>query len=163
MKEFIEFIESNNISLEIPKIEEKNLEIKKIEDPNKNLITLNNLLYILGIISLIGFSIFLYNNGWFNLNENINKIGHLNELDAIGITLYKLSVELSKSCTVFSWESIHLVLKSLDSESFNGLELITELEKLNKLNKLFPGKYSTNSESFEKSLINLINFLKKIL
>lgn len=168
MKEYIKFIIKNSIELDDDilenqiKIEDDINEIEKVQKQKTNLITWSNLFYIIGIISLIGISIYLYNNDWFIINEHINKIGHLKELDDIGNILYKLSTELSKSCTVKSWEIIHKILKDLEKESFDGLEMITELEKLKKINTLFPGQFSTNHDSFEKSLIKLINFLKEI-
>ena len=141
---------------------ENNNEIEKIQKHKTNLMTWSNLFYVIGIISLLGISIYLYNNDWFTINSHINKIGHLKNIDDIGNLLYKLSAELSKSSTVRSWEIIHNVLKELEKDSFNSLELITELEKLKKINILFPGQFSTNHDSFEKSLTKLINFLKEI-
>jgi|SRR5687767_3841412 len=171
MKTYINFIIKNSMELNDELLEEENQikieeninETVKIQKQKNNLISWSNLFYIIGIISLVGVSIYLYNNDWFTLSQHINKIGHLKELDDIGNILYKLSTELSKSCTVRSWEIIHKVLKDLEKDSFDSLELITELEKLKKINKLFPGQFSTNHDSFEKSLIKLINFLKEIL
>lgn len=171
MKEYIKFIIKNSIELDNEflenqiKMDENIDKTEKIEilKEKTNLITWSNLFYTVGIISLIGISIYLYNNDWFTLGQHINKIGHLKELDNIGNIIYKLSAELSKSSTVQSWEIIHKVLKDLEKDSFDGLELITELEKLKKINILFPGQFSTNQDSFEKSLIKLINFLKEIL
>jgi len=146
----------------------ENLNYKEIEENiNKKtevkLITLLNLLYIISIISLIGLSYYLFINNFFDLSLNIKNIGHLKDLDNDGILLYKLSAELSKSSTVKSWDVIHKVLKDLDESSVNVLELITELEKLRKLNSLLPGDFSTNQDSFDKSLFKLINFLKEFL
>lgn len=168
MKEYIKFIiknfiKLNNDLLENQMITEEDInETEKVQNQETNLMTWSNLFYIIGIISLVGISIYLYNNDWFTLSQNINKIGHLKELDNIGNILYKLSTELSKSSTVRSWEIIHKVLKDLEKDSFDSLELITELEKLKKINILFPGQFSTNQDSFEKSLTKLINFLKEI-
>ena len=164
IREFLDLenqIEENQI--EENQIEENINETKKIQKQGINLMTWSNLFYVIGIISLVGVSIYLYNSDFFIISQNINKIGHLRELDDIGNILYNLSAELSKSCTVRSWEIIHKVLKDLEKDSFNGLELITELEKLKKINILFPGHFSTNHNSFEKSLIKLINFLKELL
>ena len=171
MKEYIKYIIKNSIELNNEllenqiKIEENINEIEETQKQktNFNLITWSNLFYVIGIISLVGIGIYLYNNDWFTISQHINKISHLSELDDIGNILYKLSSELSKSCTVRSWEIIHKVLKDLEKDSFDGLELITELEKLKKINILFPGQFSTNHDCFEKSLIKLINFLKEIL
>lgn len=142
---------------------ENNAEITKLENQRTNLINWSNLFYVIGIISLIGISFYLYNNDWLNISQHINNIGHLKKLDDIGNILYKLSTELSKSSTVRSWEVIHNILKDLEKGSFNSLELIARLEKLKKDNVLFPGQFSTNHISFEKSLIKLIIFLKGIL
>lgn len=118
-----------------------------------------NLLLILILLGFLG-------GGFYFLNTDLNlcnNIGHLKELNEIGNTLYKLSAELSNSSTVCSWEIIHKVLKDLEKEPFNILKLIGELEKLRQMHLASPGQFSTNSISFEKSLVKLINFLKELL
>ena len=118
-----------------------------------------NLLYLVGFISLTLISIYvLY---VLNINDfNTSNLSHLTNLNEIGEKLYKLSAELSNSSTVCSWEIIHKILKEVEKGDI--LKLINELELLKEMNIANPGKFSTNSNSFEKSLIKLIKFFKEI-
>lgn len=159
MNKYIKILIKNFINLDEELIEETEIET----ETETNYITWSNLYYIIGILSIIGISFYLYNYGWFSFNENINNISHLKELDEIGKTIYKLSTEVSKSSTVQGWDIIHKVLKDLNTNSINRIQIIDELENLKEMNIKFPKEFSTNHVCFEKSLIKLINFLKEIL
>lgn len=163
MNKYIKNIIKSFIELDEELLEESEKLLKNKEDNDNYFITWSNLYYLIGIVSMIGISFYLYHNGWFTFNDNINNIGHLKQLDEIGEMIYKLSTEISKSCTVKSWETIHKVLKDLDTNKVDRVAIINELENLKKMNIEFPGQFSQNSECFEKSLIKLINFLKEIL
>ena len=142
---FFEFDEIDYYDDNISSNQEKNYNYKK-------------LLYLIGFISLTLISIYVL----YTLNNNFNtsNLSHLSNLNEIGEKLYKLSAELSNSSTVCSWEIIHQILK--DVEKGDILKLINELELLKEMNIANPGKFSTNSNSFEKSLIKLIKFFKDI-
>jgi len=159
MEKYIKMIIGIFINNEIV---EENEEIKL---NNVNIIKWSNIGYIIGTISLIGIGIFIFNNyDGFNGNSgNINNIGHLRQLDEVGEMVYKFSSEISKTCTVRSWETIHKVLKDLDMKTNNKNEIINELEQLLEISIKNPAQFSRNSECFEKSLIKFIQFLKEIL
>ncbi len=138
----------------------------KINIVNNNKQFFLNFSYLIGFFLILGINIYLYNNGWFSFldsSDKISKVGHFIDMNIIGNTLFKLSAEISKFCTVKSWDIIHNILKNLEKDSYNKQQIITELENLQDLNLKFPDEFSLNSDSFEKCLIKLINFLKEVL
>ncbi len=123
-----------------------------------------NLTYLLSFLLIIILIGYFYNNNLsiFDIN-NVFKIGHLEQFGINGDIIFRLSGEISKSSTVRGWDIIHEILKKMNKNNINKVDIINELETLKKLNLESPGIFSLHSESFEKSLTKLIDFLNEIL